>query len=328
MSGFKRFLIVLALSGFIFQAFPSGKENRFTTVDPQIIKLSEKPPYELVLEKKEYLIENGLRKLSKYNDSTLKSNFGHFLEYDFSSFFCYSADFSYLSKNRIPAVRKPMQDPVVFAIAVSAIEQYPRIAKSLILKWGRYDHIYAFSDQIKEILYKQEHLDLGLLCLCRLTESEKKRLLKRGVRNLKTRAALGDTVAENRLVMKFEKADAAGKSRLAKELGYVGSEKTLKTLVEHLDSPLFVGDYVGKVFIRLYFLVALSRAYPNEPLFQEYPFYLLSGFFDEDYPKSEFLEFMDDLKQWAIINYNVELNLNEDNFKITPKPKPEDLKMP
>jgi hypothetical protein len=98
------------------------------------------------------------------------------------------------------------------------------------------------------------------------------------------KAALGDTEIENKFIEEFRQiTDPPAKAELAKELGYIGTEKTLSALADDMRSDI-IWDRPGVMMqsIRVFIVGAFHYNYPENPLFFD-----IAVQSDEDYASIE-----------------------------------------
>ncbi len=323
MAAFK--LVFLLFTG----VFAWNIEERYEKIDPEIIKLAELHPGEVVIRKRDYLVNIGMVKASEWDDSSLLNDFSDYIRY-ITTFAILRNDRSVLRETRQPRIRKPIQDPVLFAILLAAMRHHIEDAERIVKQHGRRDHIYAFSNQIKSHIYERSPQgfkflrDMDLFALCSLTQTEKDSLLMILPENMpymyKIRALAGDTAAEKGLINLFNASDEYYfKAQMGIYLANLGTENALKTLVTGLACSLFTVGYSSKTSIRVPILLALGRAFPQEQLFGTLPYVLSQGHErGAGYSHEDLLQYMKDLKNWAGETLTIELDLKSENFYLNP----------
>ena len=301
-------------------------EERYATVDPEIVKLVELHPGEIVIRKREHLVGIGMKKASEWSDSAVMRDIEEITDYILNGFARYGGDFEELSGRPEGRVRRPVADPVLSAIAVAAMLHNIPGAQGFVFQYVRRDHLHAFSEYTKTRLYEKTDgkflyiANDGWLRLCNFSQQEKDSLLSyldEHPRNLGRRAFLGDTSAETELIRRFTTADNYREKMIyLPMLSMARTENTIRTMVESLTCTLFTEGYSSRQSIRLPILRLLGGAFPQEPLFKTVPHMLAQRWTDRHYPKEEIIQYMEDLKQWAWDTLNIELDFDEETFYI------------
>lgn len=104
--------------------------------------------------------------------------------------------------------------------------------------------------------------------LSNLTKDEKILIADSEMIEPEIRAKLGNKIIEEKLISAFvREKDYHAKCILARQLGYIGSDKTIKALLKQLDSPVKLSWKYGEISIRGKIIQALHLAMPQESLF-------------------------------------------------------------
>ena len=104
--------------------------------------------------------------------------------------------------------------------------------------------------------------------LSNLTEDEKKLIADSEMIEPEIRAKLGNKIIEEKLISAFvREKDYHAKCILARQLGYIGSDNSIKALLKQLDSPVKLFWKYGEISIRGKIIQALHLAMPQESLF-------------------------------------------------------------
>ena len=140
-----------------------------------------------------------------------------------------------------------------------------------------------------------------------LEKSRQQELLQEASLPLEIRARLGDGQAESQLIRHFREAKEYGeKSRLAGQLGYVGSKAGARALVGELNSPLVWRATREHISIRCPIILALGRIHPDELLVTARMQQIID-MGDDRYGQRKVQEFVREVARWARKALGIEL---------------------
>jgi hypothetical protein len=171
-------------------------------------------------------------------------------------------------------VYRLINDNLRFSLIVSALndQNVQKEAIDMIYKYGRIDFIKAYSKEIYTRLKDVNEPDAArLLMLCNLNRDEINNILKNKVYLYpEVNARIGDTVIESRLIDEFKKSCEKNTIvNLSKSLSYIGSKKSILTLIEGLADSSYYSGHNQTISIRYYILSVLGNICPCERLFNE-----------------------------------------------------------
>lgn len=289
----KKFCILFLLSFFI-RAEPPLKSNK---LDSKIIELSQLSTADLIFRYSEKLDSIGCGKVIDVNESSDSAEVERVFK-------CIRASAEKRVGGRI-------QDPIIFAIVVSAISHSESAYHSLKYH-GRFDHIRFFSKYIKPIALERK--DYKIIALCKLNDDEKQTLISQAP-SVNSRAMVGDSTAIDQVIKRFTSSnDSHLKIKLANTLVIAGTDACFKALITALDDTLVSRRLRNDAeSLRFPILRKLTWAFPDELYLQKflYPYTC-----DIMYKKDGSLEqFRDYVKNWAKEKYDIELKtFNEKEF--------------
>ncbi len=170
-----------------------------------------------------------------------------------------------------------VDDDPSLRVLVSALKSEEEHTVKRAVEWltwhVRHSARRQFEKEIRAALGKRPRYEAILLyAKCDLTEEERNEALSWSDTPAAARAYMGDTKAETELIEKFERSnDYWEKSRLALQLGYVGTPRCVEALVDGLRST--VASKGGGISVRREIVRAIGLVYENEPLFTRYAYY-------------------------------------------------------
>lgn len=115
-------------------------------------------------------------------------------------------------------------------------------------------------------------------------------------------ARMGDREKEQELLDTFKKEqDVKTKGRLARYLAEVGTDASIRAIAQELRSPVKRTVHSEVISLRYYLLLALRRAFPDEPLFNEELEKVSRATYDKEGDKAEVASngYFDRVEEWA-----------------------------
>ena len=204
-----------------------------------------------------------------------------------------------------------IEDDVVVEVLVSAMADPSKkihdAAFDDLMRYAKASQLRRHSRYIKNILmgYRFDN-NLKMLCLLDLDAPEKQKLLAQADLPLELRARLGDAHAQADLIAIFEAANTyQTKEKLARSLGYVGSDACAAALIQSLESPLTLQAPYESISIRVPIIKALGKIHPeNELLTQE--IHTIANLGDSQYGGDPMIQgYLGRVYEWASDTYGV-----------------------